>query len=84
MYLYLPMKQEEADPLRDLPDGLGQLTGNLSKVMELDITPERKLARVKAEDVIAAIEAKGFYIQMPPHEYLRKDESMLHNPSDSF
>jgi uncharacterized protein len=84
MYLYLPLEQEKADPLHGLPDGLVQLTGNLSKVMELEITPERKLARVTAQEVIAAIEAKGFYIQMPPNAFLRKDESMLHNPSDSF
>ena len=84
MYLYLRINQEETDPLHGLPDGLGQLTGDLFKVMELEITAERKLARVKAQDVIAAIEAKGYYIQMPPNELLRSDASMLNNSSDTL
>jgi len=32
----------------------------------LKLTPERKLARVKAVDVLAAIADKGFYLQLPP------------------
>ncbi|SMG64386.1 [weak similarity to] YcgL domain [methanotrophic bacterial endosymbiont of Bathymodiolus sp.] len=34
--------------------------------MQLDITPERELAREKATDVITGIEENGFFIQMPP------------------
>jgi len=52
--------------------------------MDIELTPDRKLARVKVGDVLAALEEKGFYIQMPPNELLRKDQSMLSNPSDSF
>lgn len=84
MYLYVPFKEDEATLLNDLPDGLQKLTGRLDKVMELNLTPERKLARVKIEDVVSSIAEKGFYIQMPPNDVLRKDDSMLHNPSDTF
>ena len=84
MYLYVPFKEDEDTLLRDLPDGLQKLTGRLDKVMELELIAERKLARVKVEDVVASLNEKGFYIQMPPNDVLRKDDSMLHDPSDSF
>ena len=84
MYLYVPWAEEDTVALDSLPPALFQLTGKLTKVMELELSPDRKLSRANANDVIASIEEKGFYIQMPPNELLRRDESMLHNPSDSF
>jgi len=84
MYLYVPLKDDEEALLDDLPEGLEKLTGKLEKVMELELTAERKLARAKVGDVIASLTEKGFYIQMPPTDILRKDNSMLHDPSDSF
>lgn len=84
MYLYVPYKDDEAALLTELPEGLTTLTGRLERVMELDLTPERKLARARVEEVMAALREKGFYLQVPPNERLRKDDSMLNNPSDSF
>jgi uncharacterized protein YcgL (UPF0745 family) len=84
MYLYVPYQEQEEKLLSDLPDGLQQVTGRLEQVMELELSPERKLARANVEEVIASLEDKGFYLQMPPNELIRKDDSMLHNPSDSF
>ena len=84
MYLYVPFKDDEATLLDDLPDGLQKLTGRLEKVMELELTAERKLARANVDDVKSSLKEKGFYIQMPPNDVLRKDDSMLRNPSDSF
>lgn len=84
MYLYVPFKEDETVLLDELPDGLEKLTGRLDKVMELELSAERKLARASVEDVMASLNEKGFYIQMPPNDLLRKDDSMLHNPSDSF
>ena len=84
MYLYVPFKEDEDQLLAGLPEGLDKLTGRLENVMELEMTSERKLARVKVEDVLASLEEKGFYIQMPPNDILLKDDSMLYDPSDSF
>jgi len=84
MYLYVPYRDEEDALLNDLPAGLEKLTGQLEKAMELELSPDRKLARAKAKDVIAALQEKGFYLQSPPNELLRKDDSMLHDPSDTF
>jgi len=84
MYLYAPFTEKEEEFLLALPDELKQLTGRLEKVMDLELSSDRKLARVKAKDVMASLEEKGFYIQMPPNEIIRKDDSMLNNSSDSF
>jgi len=84
MYLYVPHREVEAELLNDLPKGLEKLTGRLEKVMELDLFPDRKLARAKTTDVLASLSEKGFYIQMPPNDVILKDDSMLNNPSDSF
>ncbi len=84
MYLYLPYQDDEAALLKTLPDDLLKLTGRLEKALELELTPERKLARVKIDDVLTALHDKGYYLQMPPNTVLIKDQSMLHNPSDSF
>ncbi len=84
MYLYLPYQDDDAALLETLSDDLLKLTGYLEKALELELTPERKLARVKTDDVLNALQDKGYYLQMPPNAVLIKDESMLHNPSDSF
>jgi len=62
MYIYV--KREEG--LSRLPEELLARLGTTSEVMTIKLTPERKLARAKAPEVLAAIAAKGFYIQLPP------------------
>ena len=84
MYLYLPYTDDPEVHLQKLPEGLVGMTGSLSEVMQLELGPERKLARANVTEVIKSIREQGFYIQMPPNELLRKDASMLNNPSDSF
>ena len=84
MYLYLPYQEDEAELLASLDAGLKAITGQLEKVMELELSAERKLARADVKTVLGALNKQGFYLQMPPNALLRKDDSMLHNPSDSF
>lgn len=84
MYLYTPFQEDEEAIIQALPEELLKLTGQLKKVMDLDLTPEQKLARADINNVIASITEKGYYLQYPPNEILRQDQSMLHNPSDSF
>jgi uncharacterized protein YcgL (UPF0745 family) len=62
MYLYI----NRADGLSRVPEELLARLGTISEVMTIKLTPERKLARARASDVLAAIAAKGFYIQLPP------------------
>ena len=84
MYLYLPFQEDEKKLLEDLPSGLKQLTGHLEKAMELELTPDRRLARADVTEVMFALSEKGFYLQMPPHDVLRSDDSMLRDTSDGF
>ena len=62
MYVYVD-KQQGAEVL---PEALKQRTGKLTLAMTLILTPEKKLARAKADDVLTAIANQGFYLQMPP------------------
>ncbi len=84
MYLYVPFAEDEEAIIEQLDEGLKKMTGQLKNIMVLELTPEKKLARADAKEVIASLEEKGFYLQSPPNEIFRKDDSMLHNPSDSF
>lgn len=84
MYLYVSYKEDEDALLKGLPEELMKLTGLLEKIMDLELSPDRKLARANTQDVIAALQAKGFYLQSPPNALLRKDDSMLYDPSDTF
>jgi uncharacterized protein YcgL (UPF0745 family) len=84
MYLYVPQEQADEAALARLPTALTQLTGRLEKVMELALTPERKLARANVQEVMQSLTEKGFYLQMPPNDLLSADQTMLHEPGDGF
>lgn len=62
LYLYLDKK----DDFSALPEALLQSVGRLEFVMELELTPERKLAREDSAKVLAGLTEKGFFLQMPP------------------
>ncbi len=62
MYLYLA--KEEG--FEEVPEPLMQRFGQPQFVLELDLSPERKLARVEVTKVIGALEENGFFLQMPP------------------
>jgi len=62
LYLYLDKK----DDFSSIPETLFKSLGRLQFVMELQLSPERKLAREDVTKVIASLENKGFFVQMPP------------------
>lgn len=62
LYLYL----EKKDDFSAVPEALLQSFGRLVFVMELQLSPERKLAREDAGKIMAGIQSKGFFVQMPP------------------
>jgi len=61
-YVYLA----EKDRFEVLPEALRQRLGTLEAVMELELTPERRLARAEAAAVIEALRTRGCYLQLPP------------------
>jgi hypothetical protein len=62
LYVYV----ERKEGLTRLPPELLARLGTTSEVMTIRLTPERKLARARAAEVLAAIAAKGYYLQLPP------------------
>ena len=62
MYLYV----EQKNGLKTVPDDLLATFGQTESVMVLLLTKDKKLARVTASDVLAAIEDQGYFLQMPP------------------
>ncbi len=77
LYLYLNKK----DDFSKIPDSLLKSFGRLEFVMELDISPERKLAREDVDKVMTSLLDKGFFVQMPSTvipEILYLKNSKLH------
>lgn len=68
MYIYVA----KAKGLADVPEALLDMFGKPVHSMDMLLTEGKKLARAEAADVLAAIDEKGFYLQMPParDEYL--------------
>lgn len=52
----------------DLPESLRGIFGQPIHSMDLILTPERKLARADADQVLKAIADKDFYLQMPEEQ----------------
>ena len=65
LYLYL----NKQDDFTCIPEAIFKSIGQPEYVMQLEITPELKLARENASEVLKGIEEHGFFIQMPPTIY---------------
>jgi uncharacterized protein YcgL (UPF0745 family) len=61
-YLYLAKGHEFAD----LPSELQQSFGEPAFVMDLELSTDRKLARVDVEKVMQGLQENGYYLQLPP------------------
>jgi uncharacterized protein YcgL (UPF0745 family) len=55
-----------ADGFSRVPDSLQQLLGRLEKVIEVELHAGRRLAQADVEEVMRQIEARGYYLQIPP------------------
>lgn len=65
LYLYV----SKAEGLERVPEELQAKINCEKPIMGLVLTPERKLSRVDVSKVIAEINEKGYYLQMPPSLY---------------
>lgn len=61
-YVYLAAR----DDFARLPEPLRTRLGSLAFVLEVALTPERKLAREDAATVMENLAARGFHLQFPP------------------
>ena len=62
MYLYLSGE----DAFDKVPQGLLDRFGEPILVIELELSPERQLAREDVNQVMANLDDQGFHLQMPP------------------
>ena len=61
-YLYLATR----DDLACLPEPLRTQLGGLQFVLEVALTPERRLARENPDVVRSNLASRGFHLQFPP------------------
>ena len=61
-YLYV----DESLNFEDLPSGLRDSFGHYELILEIELSPEKNLARADATQVLSALASKGFYLQLPP------------------
>ena len=59
----------ERDATRVLPHELASALGELAFVMDLELTPERRLARIDVATLREALAERVFHIQLPPGEW---------------
>ncbi|MGB1111261.1 MAG: YcgL domain-containing protein [Gammaproteobacteria bacterium] len=62
LYVYVAEGHKAEELPKEVLDGVGLLT----KVMDLELSADRKLAREDVNTVMAALRDKGFFVQMPP------------------
>ena len=60
-YVYLAAR----DDVARLPESLQSQLGPLTIVLEVDITPDRKLAQADAVVVLENLTSRGFHVQFP-------------------
>jgi len=63
LYLYIAKKDDFSNVPQALYDSMGK---EPIFVMDIELTPERKLARENVDTVIKSLETKGYHVQMPP------------------
>ncbi len=61
LYIYLP----EKDNFSNVPTSVKAQLGDTEYALELEISPEKKLARENAQKVLENLQKNGFHIQMP-------------------
>lgn len=74
-YLYIDKKQG----LDCLPEALLEVFGQPQEAFTMLLREDKKLASVDASKVLASLEEKGYYLQLPPakNDYMQKIN--LHN-----
>lgn len=63
LYLYITHKDDFSNVPQSLYDSMGK---EPIFVMNIELTPERKLARENVITVIKNLETNGFHVQIPP------------------
>lgn len=68
-YIFMPTTTQ----LSELPAELIKVLGQAEMVMTITLTPEKKMARGTAEEIIKSIHRQGFHLQMPVNPQLNSN-----------
>ena len=60
-YLYLP----ESEDMSKVPEALLKMISPVERVLEFDLTAERRLAQESATEVLKLLKEQGWFLQMP-------------------
>lgn len=60
-YLYIEIE----DDFSRVPEALLSAMGDLSQVMTIDLSPDKKLAQADVNQVMTELQENGFYLQIP-------------------
>jgi len=63
-YLYITKEND----FSAVPEELLHSFGTLEFVLEMELTPERKLAKEDSKKVLESLATNGFFVQLPPQE----------------
>ena len=64
-YLYV----ETENDFSRVPPTLLELMGELTLVINIELSPQRKLAQADVEKVMELLKEQGYYLQIPPKIY---------------
>ncbi|KGO99318.1 YcgL domain-containing protein [Novilysobacter defluvii] len=76
-YVYKSLRKDDTyvflaarDAFDRIPAAVRESLGRLEPVLEVELHPGRRLARADASQVMAALDSRGFYLQVPPRPEL--------------
>jgi len=77
MYIYL----KDQDDFSAVPDHIKKSLGTTEYVMEIDITPDKKLAKENPETVLTNLDKHGFHLQLPSEKSIEEIMTEIANSS---
>ena len=77
MYIYL----KDQDEFSVVPEQIKKSLGNIEYVMEIEITPERKLAKENPQTVLKNLDEHGFHLQLPSEKSIEEVMTEIANSS---
>ena len=76
-FLYLAQEFDHVAQAKEIPAALLDMLGELSLVIEFDLSAKSKLPNADIEQVKADINDNGFYLQMPKQDMHAAEELLF-------